>query len=432
MYNFTLIGDPINGSQTVSTNGMLLRRGTAATIRNFVVQGFNRSGIDIDNTPTMLNAQNGEITVSNSIWWMNDDNAMNFYNDADDLDVASYPFTTRQFMTGTMQNNLEADPLLPNPYDWTDPDFRPAANSPAGNGTVPVAAPPQGNNFIEVTNYIGAIDPNGDDWTRKPWTTFGPRQGGSTTTIANTTTSTVISTSTTTVLNSTTTVSNTTTTVSKTTTTVSGTTTTLSGITTTVPGTTTTSIAPESTTTTVSLPPPDCTDNDNDGYAIEGGTCGAVDCADNDAAINPGAEEVCRDKKDNNCNGEVDENCKLCASSQLLGAGNPQLDILRYYRDTVMARSLKGRIYTKLYYAYSDQVSEILEADPALKAQTAALLASALPAVERALESKTVMFTDTQKEQSLAVLNKIGKKASFGLRLVIMIIKSDIKSGSAL
>jgi hypothetical protein len=141
---------------------------------------------------------------------------------------------------------------------------------------------------------------------------------------------------------------------------------------------------------------------------------------------------VCRDKKDNNCNGEVDENCKLCASSQLLGAGNPQLDILRYYRDTVMARSLKGRIYTKLYYAYSDQVSEILEADPALKAQTAALLASALPAVERALESKTVMFTDTQKEQALAVLNKIGKKASFGLRLVIMIIKSDIKSGSAL
>jgi hypothetical protein len=341
MYNFTLIGDPINGSQTVSTNGMLLRRGTAATIRNFIVQGFNRSGIDIDNTPTILNAQNGELTVSNSIWWMNDNNNMNFYDDADDVDINNYPFTTNQFMTGMMQNNVVVNPLLPNPYDWTDPDFHPATNSPAGNGQVPVAAPPQGNTFIVATNYMGAIDPNGDDWTRKPWTTFGVRQETTTTT-----------------------------TVSGTTTTVSGTTTT-----TTVSGTTTTSAPTSTTTTTVK---------------------------------------------------------KICAASQVLGEDNPQLDILRYFRDTVMARSLKGKIYTRLYYQYSDQVSEIFEADPSLKAQAAALLASALPAVERALECKTVMLTKTQKEQALAVLNKIGKNSSFGLRLAIMKLKSDIRRGSVL
>jgi hypothetical protein len=116
----------------------------------------------------------------------------------------------------------------------------------------------------------------------------------------------------------------------------------------------------------------------------------------------------------------------------VLGVENPQLDILRYYRDTVMARSLKGRIYTRLYYIYSDQVSAILEADPALKAQTAALLVSALPAVEGALESKTVVLTDTQKQQILAVLNKIGQRSSFGLRMVIMKIKSDIRRGLGL
>jgi len=52
---------------------------------------------------------------------------------------------------------------------------------------------------------------------------------------------------------------------------------------------------------------PACTDNDGDGYAVEGGDCGAVDCNDNDAAINPGAVENCSDVIDNNCNDLVDE-----------------------------------------------------------------------------------------------------------------------------
>src|SRR3989304_804962 len=49
-----------------------------------------------------------------------------------------------------------------------------------------------------------------------------------------------------------------------------------------------------------------CTDNENDGYAVEGGSCGPVDCNDNNSSINPGANELC-DGKDNNCNGAIDE-----------------------------------------------------------------------------------------------------------------------------
>lgn len=51
---------------------------------------------------------------------------------------------------------------------------------------------------------------------------------------------------------------------------------------------------------------PTCTDKDGDGYAIEGGACGAVDCNDNNPAIHPGAAEVCTDKLDNDCNGLID------------------------------------------------------------------------------------------------------------------------------
>lgn len=49
-----------------------------------------------------------------------------------------------------------------------------------------------------------------------------------------------------------------------------------------------------------------CTDEDNDGYAIEGDSCGQVDCDDNDPNINPGEEELC-DGVDNDCNSQTTE-----------------------------------------------------------------------------------------------------------------------------
>ena len=55
-----------------------------------------------------------------------------------------------------------------------------------------------------------------------------------------------------------------------------------------------------------------CTDNDGDGYFVEGGDCGAVDCDDSDSSVNPGATEgpsgdpTCSDAKDNDCDGRID------------------------------------------------------------------------------------------------------------------------------
>jgi hypothetical protein len=60
-----------------------------------------------------------------------------------------------------------------------------------------------------------------------------------------------------------------------------------------------------------------CTDADGDGFFVEGETCGAVDCVDSDANINPGAQEICDDLTDNDCDGRLDCNDNECDSSPL-------------------------------------------------------------------------------------------------------------------
>jgi len=66
-----------------------------------------------------------------------------------------------------------------------------------------------------------------------------------------------------------------------------------------------------------SIPIENCTDNDGDYYAIEGGDCGIFDCDDTNSDINPGAIENCTDGFDNNCNNLIDCDDSYCEEQEI-------------------------------------------------------------------------------------------------------------------
>jgi hypothetical protein len=69
-----------------------------------------------------------------------------------------------------------------------------------------------------------------------------------------------------------------------------------------------------------------CTDGDGDGFAMEGSSCGAIDCDDNNAAINPGAAEVCDDTTDNDCDGNMDCDDSECNNTPVCDtSGGPEV-----------------------------------------------------------------------------------------------------------
>ena len=156
IYNVTLVGGGVAGGND-ETRGMLHRRGTGGHLFNHIVTAMSDFGLDIDNQPTIDRLEAGLFEIQNSIIFGNENN----FKDDGDFDAEAI------FMTPGW-NNQVADPDLVNPLDRSNPDFRPNAGSPArGAG----ADPPDDGFFTTGIDYIGGVDPDGEEWY-EGWTTF--------------------------------------------------------------------------------------------------------------------------------------------------------------------------------------------------------------------------------------------------------------------
>ena len=64
-----------------------------------------------------------------------------------------------------------------------------------------------------------------------------------------------------------------------------------------------------------------CTDSDGDGYSIEGGLCGPIDCDDTNPSMNPGVDEICDNGLDEDCDGLIDMDDGDCSCHDMDGDG---------------------------------------------------------------------------------------------------------------
>ena len=182
LYNVTLIGDPYAFPGNESDIGMLLREGTAATIRNFIVTGFKEASIDIDHAATFAQVDAGKLTLESGIVHGNcivEGCEGEFRPDSDDAEAS---VSTMDVVSGS-PNVRFVDPEIGEPsrlctfcpYDLVDPtrNFAPRELSRATSGEVPWATPPN-DGFFEIANFIGAVGPAGsghENWF-EGWTDF--------------------------------------------------------------------------------------------------------------------------------------------------------------------------------------------------------------------------------------------------------------------
>ena len=163
IYNLTLIGDPDTEEGSESDDGMEIREGTAATIRNFIVMGFKENGIDYSNSATLTQASQGNLTLAHGV----------LFNNAV-MSGATFDSDSRRFLPQVSTIVVGEDPGLVDPYNHDTPNYRPASIATLAGGQLAPAIPPN-DGFFEVTTFIGALGPDpAQDWTQG-WTDFDRR-----------------------------------------------------------------------------------------------------------------------------------------------------------------------------------------------------------------------------------------------------------------
>jgi hypothetical protein len=160
LYNMTLCGDPTTRFGADSTRGVLLRRGTAGELRNFIVRGFKGVGLEVNGGSTIAQATQGHLRLSH--WII-------YGNLAGHAHAATLPLITG----GTFpEMRLGEDAGIGDCFNLDAPDFQPTGVATLAGGQMAPAQPPN-DGFFEPVTFVGAFPPKpaaswADGWTAFP------------------------------------------------------------------------------------------------------------------------------------------------------------------------------------------------------------------------------------------------------------------------
>ena len=160
IYNITLCGDPDRNEGGESPRGANLRRGTAFTIRNFLVTGFKSVGFQISDANTLAQVDNGTSQMGAGVAW----------NMPTSLHSSVMPYVN----SGRFPNvRVNQDPGVSTAgcSNHEAPNFQPSSvTTLAGGQLAPIQPPLDG--FFEAVTFIGAVPPAPAANWMAGWTAF--------------------------------------------------------------------------------------------------------------------------------------------------------------------------------------------------------------------------------------------------------------------
>jgi hypothetical protein len=160
LYNLTLCGDPDTNEGGESPRAANIRRGTAFTIRNFLVTGFKTVGFQISDTNTSAQVDNGTSQMGAGVAW--------------GMPTNMHASVMTYITSGRFPNvRVGVDPGLSTAAcsNHAAPNFQPSSlASLAGGQLAPIQPPNDG--FFEAVTFIGAVPPAPAPNWMDGWTSF--------------------------------------------------------------------------------------------------------------------------------------------------------------------------------------------------------------------------------------------------------------------
>ena len=170
LYNFTMCGDPDTAEGGESSIAATIRRGTAFTLRNFLITNFKGSGPQIVDAATLNEVAIGTSQMSNGVIWNIRNASTGVAGTPNHSSIA--PFVASGRFANIRIN--EDGGLSPACSNHENPNFQPTSIATLAGGQLAPAIPPN-DGFFEAVTYIGAVPPApADDWT-KGWTAYPQR-----------------------------------------------------------------------------------------------------------------------------------------------------------------------------------------------------------------------------------------------------------------
>lgn len=162
IYNLTACGDPDRNEGGESTRAANLRRGTAFTIRNFLITGFKTVGFQIETTNTATTGQidNGTSQMGAGVSW--------------NIPTPMHASVMTYINSDRFPNiRLGQDPGVSTTgcSNHSSPNFQPSSTATLAGGQLAPIQPPN-DGFFEAVTFIGAVPPApAPNWIYG-WTSF--------------------------------------------------------------------------------------------------------------------------------------------------------------------------------------------------------------------------------------------------------------------